>query len=267
MADRGDRLALARFVNDLEQIPNASGGGGLSPRLEAELINMLSRPYAQQSVVNTGQAAATFTLLGLVIGVLGLATVLWLNTLFRHVQEQTDTLKSLGAAFEKSENAHRQKLDVTRLEAKENALDTLLREVRAGSPPERFVSLYTDALRKRDETQLELQKQSVNYNAVFDTNLKLQADLADAKKKAAELKEKADKAADLSDRLAETKALLNDRESQIADRSIFRRYDYAWYAAIGGWTVTLILALTLSTLYAKSLPAEEPKEETPHAIT
>ena len=44
MADRGDRLALARLVNDLEKIPNASGGGGLSPRLEAELIAMLTPP-------------------------------------------------------------------------------------------------------------------------------------------------------------------------------------------------------------------------------
>ena len=45
-ADRGDRIALARLVNDLEQLPNseANSGGAFSPRLEAELINMLSRP-------------------------------------------------------------------------------------------------------------------------------------------------------------------------------------------------------------------------------
>src|SRR5262249_13853982 len=43
-AERDQRQQLARLVNDLEQIPNAEGGGGLSPRLEAELIAMLSRP-------------------------------------------------------------------------------------------------------------------------------------------------------------------------------------------------------------------------------
>ena len=44
-ADRGDRIALARLVNDLENIPNTEGGGAaLSPRLEAELIAMLTRP-------------------------------------------------------------------------------------------------------------------------------------------------------------------------------------------------------------------------------
>ena len=47
-ADRGDRIALARLVNDLENIPNPDGGGGgLSPRLEAELITMLTRPATQ----------------------------------------------------------------------------------------------------------------------------------------------------------------------------------------------------------------------------
>ena len=45
-ADRGDRIALARLVNDLEQLPNSEGGSGgtFSPRLEAELIKMLTRP-------------------------------------------------------------------------------------------------------------------------------------------------------------------------------------------------------------------------------
>ena len=45
-ADRGDRIALARLANDLEQLSNTEGGsgGGFSPRLEAELIKMLTRP-------------------------------------------------------------------------------------------------------------------------------------------------------------------------------------------------------------------------------
>ena len=65
-ADRGDRIALARLVNDLENIPNTEGGGGaLSPRLEAELIAMLTRPPASHvSAADRTQTAALFTLLG-----------------------------------------------------------------------------------------------------------------------------------------------------------------------------------------------------------
>src|SRR4051794_39383250 len=48
-ADRADRVALSRFVNELESIPNTEGGGGLSPRLEAELIAMLTRPAAHHA--------------------------------------------------------------------------------------------------------------------------------------------------------------------------------------------------------------------------
>jgi proteasome lid subunit RPN8/RPN11 len=44
VAGRGERQLLARLVNDLESIPNTDGGGGgLSPRLEAELLAMLTR--------------------------------------------------------------------------------------------------------------------------------------------------------------------------------------------------------------------------------
>ena len=47
-ADRGDRVALVRLVNDLENIPSpdSGSGGSLSPRLEAELIAMLTRPVS-----------------------------------------------------------------------------------------------------------------------------------------------------------------------------------------------------------------------------
>ncbi len=70
-ADRGDRVALARLVNDLENLPNAEGGGGgLSPRLEAELIAMLTRPAAPPHVTTAEriQTAALFSLIGVLAG-------------------------------------------------------------------------------------------------------------------------------------------------------------------------------------------------------
>ena len=74
-ADRGDRVALARLVNDLENIPNAEvGGGGLSPRLEAELIAMLTRPApTHATIADRVQTAALFGMIGMLAGVLGLA--------------------------------------------------------------------------------------------------------------------------------------------------------------------------------------------------
>ena len=55
-ADRADRVAAARLVNDLEKLPNPEGGGwNLSPRLEAELIKMLTRP-THSPVASPGEA-------------------------------------------------------------------------------------------------------------------------------------------------------------------------------------------------------------------
>ena len=73
-AERGDRVALARLANDLENFPNPDGsGGGLSPRLEAELIAMLTRPATQStasSAADRTQTAMLFVLLGAMLGVI-----------------------------------------------------------------------------------------------------------------------------------------------------------------------------------------------------
>ena len=198
---------------------------------------------------------------------LGLAAVMWMNTLFRQVQEQTNTLKTFQTALEKSAAAQEKSVGNARVATKEAALDTLLRNVRAGSGPEQFTALYTDAIRERDEAVLESKKQSLNNQAVFEANDRLRTELTANKKKAAEYKSKADEVEGLTKELSELKAKLKDRDSQLGDRSIFRKYDYAWYAAIAGWALCLVLALSLSTLYARSLPAEGTPEETPHTIT
>src|SRR5205823_14556508 len=85
-ADRRERIALSRLANDLENLPTTDGGPALlSPRLEAELIAMLSRPFPSAPADRT-QTAAVFSLLGLVAGVLGLTLVLGLFALNRQVQ-------------------------------------------------------------------------------------------------------------------------------------------------------------------------------------
>jgi proteasome lid subunit RPN8/RPN11 len=267
-ADRENRLALARFINELENIPNVGGGpGGLSPRLEAELIAMLSRPAYSPAPSDRGQLAAVFTLLGAALGVLAVAAVFWLNTLWNQIQEQGQTLKSLQVALVKSDEANQNSVDAARVQSKEAALDVLLHEVKAGATPERFPALFADTQRQLELARAELKKQTVSASAVFDLNQTLQGKLAEANKKLAGLQKEADKVRDLTEQLTSLKADVADRDERLGDSTIHRRYGYAWYAAAAGWILSLVLGLTLSSLYVRSHPEETVKPGPPHAIT
>ncbi len=108
-ADRGDRIALARLANDLEQLPNTEGGSGgaFSPRLEAELIKMLTRTGQREvsSPVERLQVATVYGLLGIFLGVMGLATVLWLSQLLGKIQKQDESIQTLRACVRGISNA------------------------------------------------------------------------------------------------------------------------------------------------------------------
>lgn len=273
-ADRGDRLALARFVNDLEQIPNTGSVGGLlSPRLEAELMAMLSRPYSVPTAADRGQSAVVFTSLGIVLGALGLAAALWLNTLLNQVQEQKEVLKDLRATIDKAESSRKIALTSAELDAKEEALNRLLTDVGGGGQPDRFASRYAELQQKLDAARLELRKETVNYNSVFDTNQRLQSDLSFANQKLQAAAEKAKRVVALEDEVKGLKTLLRDRDDQLADKGIFQKYTYAWYAAAAGWAASLLLGLGLLALWGWSepppppVPPGEPEAEPPHTIT
>src|SRR5215468_3810270 len=128
-ADRGDRVALARLANDLEKLPNPEGGGGgaLSPRLEAELIKMLTRP-AQVHTASPAerlQLATLFGMLGTFLGILGVALVIWLYQLQGRMQEQGEAMDALARSVERLGDNQRL------------ANDTLVRKI-AGDKPEEF---------------------------------------------------------------------------------------------------------------------------------
>ncbi|MGE5754186.1 MAG: Mov34/MPN/PAD-1 family protein, partial [Planctomycetaceae bacterium] len=147
-ADRSDRVALARQVNDLENIPNTEGGGGiLSPHLEAELIAMLTRPAPHHvTTVDRIQTTALFGLIGALVGALGVAGVLWLHHLGNRVQEQSIALQELGKNVERSSAAQRL------------ALDTLLDQA-SGGQPDKFVEKYDKTVRALDESRRSLNNQ------------------------------------------------------------------------------------------------------------
>src|SRR5262249_14417855 len=95
--DRTERVTLSRLVNELENLPNPEGGGGFSPRLEAELIAMLSRPHTP-TLVDRGSSTIVFGLLGMLLGALGVALVVWLNSVSQQMHDQSLQLARLEQA-------------------------------------------------------------------------------------------------------------------------------------------------------------------------
>jgi proteasome lid subunit RPN8/RPN11 len=273
-ADRGDRIALARLANDLENFPNASDGGvgGLSPRLEAELIAMLTRPavqYSGGSSADRTQNAMLFGLLGAMLGVLGLAAVLWLNALNVNIAEQGRALDDVRKSI--NETSDRQRI----------LFDTALGEA-GGTNPERFVKDYARATRERDDAKRQyLNQVAINdlvagkFKQAAEDLATLQAKYDDIKqyekdaKETAALRLRFDDLRGASERqtrkIAELEDLLDTPEGRKAI-ALAQKYQNTWYACIAGWSVSAVLALTLLGGYAYlKLPPEEVDEPTPRA--
>jgi proteasome lid subunit RPN8/RPN11 len=273
-ADRRERIALSRLANDLENLPNADGGGGLlSPRLEAELFAMLTRPHTAAPADRT-QAAAVFSLLGLVGGVLGLSLVLGLLALNHQVQGQAEALKQLSADLKGREDDHRSDLESAQVAARAAALDALLGAVRVGDPPERFVARYEQAVRERDEARHDLARLTVEKEAVDDHSLKLKADsrqkganLTAATEQLKTLVEDTQKERDrtealiteLHDQIAAQKELLQESRAGV----LARNYTRAWYAAAAGAIVSAVLGLLLLVTIGRGAPEEDAGEIPP----
>jgi proteasome lid subunit RPN8/RPN11 len=280
-ADRADRAALARLVNDLEKLPNPEGssGGTLSPRLEAELIKMLTRS-AQRDVTQSGerfQIAAVFGLLGVLLGVLGVAAALWLNQLQGRVQEQNESLRALARLVEQS--AARERL----------VSDTLLEKAGTADPGE-FAARYERAVTSRDDAvrRLEIQH-SFNEelgarNKDLDTRATtLAADLDAAKKSLALYEKDAQDVPKLRDQIVSLEELAKGQkrrldevqpwlESPDGKRAVALQQELvrARYAAYIGWGCSALLGLALAASFLYGRPAVDPAtgehQPSPHRI-
>ncbi|MGC8643310.1 MAG: Mov34/MPN/PAD-1 family protein, partial [Isosphaeraceae bacterium] len=165
-ADRGERLALAKLANDLENLPSPQGQGGglLSPRLEAELIKMLSRsstPRYINSPVDRLQTAMTFGMLGSFLGVLAVAVALWLYQLNGRIREQNESLKALT-------NSVDQAVSNDRL-----AIDTFLEKAGTENPA-RFRERYERVAKARDLARLQLRAQQTINETLANHNKEIQ---------------------------------------------------------------------------------------------
>jgi proteasome lid subunit RPN8/RPN11 len=278
---RAERLALARLVNELEKVPSSEGssGAGLSPRLEAELIKMLSRPALREatSPIERAQLAMLFGMLGAMLGVLGIAAALWLYQLHRRILEQNESLQALTRSVEQVSSGQRL------------AMDTLL-EKAGGEEGSKLVERYAKATKARDEAVHALEVQRTINDALGTKTKELEgratslaADLEDAKKKVADYEREAFSApklretiASLEDTTASQKKEL-DRLAPLMDSAEGKKALASHqelvrtrYVAYAGWGLAAFLAVVLAAAYFYYRPlmedAQEGIERSPHRI-
>ena len=269
-ADRGQRLALARLANDLENLPNAdpAGGlGGLSPRLEAELIAMLSRPatYAHRPpVADRAQSLMVFALFGALFGMLALSAVLWLSALSGHVAEQTKAVDELRKTVAETADRQRAALDLALGGSAGTSTDKELRRL----------------VRERDEAKGESANQKAVNDLLVARTREQEGELKELRakyEKAKEFEKDAEEVANLRARVAdlsvfkerqarsidELESILKTPEGQkAAARAAQQRR--VWYAAVAGWVVSGVLALALAGGYVYyHLPPSDEAEDRP----
>ncbi len=211
-AERGDRVALARLVNDLEQVPNPSPLGGLSPRLEAELLKMLTRPAHREVVssIDRAHTAGVFGLGGALLGALAVAAGIWVYQLQLRLHEQNETLQALARTVEQS--AAGQRL----------VSDTVLDKLGSDGPAD-FVARYDKAAHAHDEALKQVKVQRAINEALASRASDLEtraaalaADLSEARTDINELKKRAKQASELEDQVITLKET-NDRQKSELD--------------------------------------------------
>lgn len=258
IGDREDRIALARLANDLENIPNADGAGGagaLSPRLEAELIAMLTRPATQfhgATAADRTQAAMLFGLIGAMLGVIGLAAVLWLSALSSSMSEQARVIGELKRTMSDT-------TDVQRI-----ALDTAL-EGAGEINPELFRRNYTKAMAERDRAKTQLENQASINDLLAAKSRKVNEDYQELRATHDELTKyfkNAKEALLVKTRFGDLQAANDAQKQTIAELEELldtaagkkaveaaQKYERAWYAAAAGWAVSAMLGIGLGAGY------------------
>ena len=265
-ADRGDRIALARLVNDLEQFPNPEGGSGgsFSPRLEAELIKMLTRPGQREviSPVERMQSATLFGLLGMFLGVMGLAAVLGISQLLAKFQQQNESIQALAGAVEQS--ATRQRL----------VSDALIEQ--AGEEPVNFGALLESTRKAREEAEKRLENERVKVDSLTNDlnsqkkeNSRFVNALAAANEKKEEYEKDVKELIELRVRLSDFEKDDKVQKQKLTDLQPFlesepgkvalareQQLRSARFWAYSGWTLTVILGVGVAATYLllKPLP-------------
>jgi proteasome lid subunit RPN8/RPN11 len=267
-AERGDRIVLARLANDLENLPSPQGpgGGAFSPRLEAELIKMLTRQSSPQYVgspVDRLQSAVMFSMLGCFLGMLAVAAALLLFQVHTRVQEQGDAIKLLTRAVEQTASDERL------------ARDALLDRAGVDNATQ-FMQRYERAGKARDEARKQLlAQQAINETLGARTKEletvgeKLATDLAAANKTIEKYEADAKEAPELREKVASLRSELDKKTLllQAADErtagEVLQRLSLYRLTTILFAILSAILGVAAGYLYLK--PVEELEQEQPAA--
>ncbi len=267
IAPRDQRAALTRLVNDLEGIPNdqsgGGGGSGLSPRLEAELINMLTRPphYATQSAQDRGQSMAMASFAGLLIGLFVCAGALWINGLNSQIGDQAKHIAALTEKLEKNTEVQRLTLDVL---ATKGEPGTKGEDV--------FSRAHRDAVAKRAELETRVTNLTILNERLASEDKDLRTDLnkaareiqsfkdaGDIKKTQTDLETANTKIADLTGKLEAKSELINAADEK-KGAEILSKAKWTLYIAVGGWTIAALLGGAMLLMWVNGyllLPAGE----------
>ena len=160
---------------------------------------MLTRPGQREvsSPVERLQVATFYGLLGVFLGVMGLAAVLWLSQLLGKIQEQNESIQSLTRLVEQSASTQRL------------VTDTLTEQASGGNPLE-FTLRYERAVKARDDAVRQVGIEHTINDALGSRARELEtcasslaADLDSAQSRADRYKKEADEAKSLREQVAD----------------------------------------------------------------
>jgi hypothetical protein len=215
---------------------------------------MLSRPHTTVAAADRSQSAATFGLLGLLFGALAVMGLFWLQNLNTSVQQQQSTIEKLEKALEKDAESHVLDLSAERVAAKEAVLDGLLNEVRAGSPPERFVAKYTETEDERNQFKRRYELLVTQTEALAGQATQWKKQLASSEKQVAALEKENSRLSAKGDDDAGGEASVG---APSLSAILAKRYNIAWWTAVAGWVVCGVMAIGMLALLARTVPPEE----------
>jgi hypothetical protein len=223
------------------------------------------------------QLAATFGLLGTILGILGLALVFWLGQLNSRVHEQRESIQSLARSVEQVASGQRL------------ATDTLVEKV-VGENPKAFLERYERAAKARDDAQRQLVVQRT-INDTLGSRAKelethaseLQAELEKTRYSLEQYKKDAEELPKLRERIAGLDDLRERHERQLAELgpwldsddgkqavTLVRELSRTRTLSYVGWGCTALLGLGLvaAYIYFKPLAEDAPTDpgHTPHRI-